>query len=49
MVQKIGETIEIVDLERSLIPGHSDSRMFTIKIGDNYYSSDWKNIKDMIK
>lgn len=46
---KIGEILEIVDLEKSLTPGHSDSKQFTIKIGDNYYSTEWKSIKDMIR
>ncbi len=46
---KIGETLEIVDLEKPLTPGHSESKKFTIKIGDNYYSDIWRSIKDLIK
>ena len=46
---KIGEIIEIVDLEKPLTPGHSESKKFTIKIGYNYYSAVWRSIKDLIK
>jgi hypothetical protein len=47
---KIGEIIEIVDLEKKLVPGNSsDSKLFTFKIGNDYYSSNWRSLKDLIK
>lgn len=46
---KIGDIIEIVDLEKILTPCHSEPKYFTIKIGNNYYSAGWRSLKDMIK
>ena len=46
---KVGEILEISDLEKSLTPGHSDSKKFTFKIGEKYYSSTWYDLKKIIK
>jgi len=46
---KIGEIFEIVALGKLLTPGHSDSKKFTIKINNNYYSTQWKTLKDLTR
>ena len=46
---KPGEILEISDLEKSLTPGHSDSKQLTFKIGEKYYSSTWYDLKKIIK
>lgn len=46
---KIGDIIEIVDLEKKLTPGHSEPFMFTFKTNERYYSTNWSDIKELIK